>query len=142
MADTGIRRRHGRACDGAGRCKCPWEASVYSKRDGKKIRQQFPTRVAAIEWRDKSRPAVRERRMRAPTQVTVTQAANRLARGRRCGVPLPLRVVAESRRDHPWRLSQCRGPIASELGANRADGAGCPRAPAQGADPSQLEPKR
>ena len=48
---TGVRQRHGRACDGSGRCKCPYEAFVYSKRDGKKIRKTFATHSAARAWR-------------------------------------------------------------------------------------------
>ncbi len=42
---TGVRQRHGRECNGNGRCKCPYEAFVYSKRDRKKIRKTFPTHV-------------------------------------------------------------------------------------------------
>lgn len=86
MAATGIRQRHGRACSGEGRCRCPYEASVYSKRDGKKIRKQFATRAAAVEWRDESRPAVRKRLMRAPTQVTVAQAAEAWLEGAGAGL--------------------------------------------------------
>jgi integrase len=89
MAATGIRQRHGRACDGEGRCKCAWEASVYSKRDGKKIRKQFATRAAALEWRDESRPAVRKRLLRAPTQVTVAQAAEAWLEGATAGLIRP-----------------------------------------------------
>ena len=47
---TGIRQRHGRKCKG-GRCRCPWEAFVYSKRDGKKIYKSFPDQAAAAAWR-------------------------------------------------------------------------------------------
>ena len=47
---TGIRQRHGRGCKQQGRCNCPYEASVYSKRDGKKIRKAFPTRAAAVAF--------------------------------------------------------------------------------------------
>lgn len=56
---TGIRQRHGRDCRQTGRRACPWEASVYSIRDGKKIRKQFPTLAAASAWRDDARGAVR-----------------------------------------------------------------------------------
>ncbi len=41
MATSGIRQRHGRGCAKTGRCQCPYEASVYSTRDGKKIRKTF-----------------------------------------------------------------------------------------------------
>jgi integrase len=89
MAATGIRQRHGRGCDGDGRCKCPWEAAVYSKRDGKKIRKQFPTRVTAVEWRDEARPAVRKRLLRPPTQITVAQAAEAWLEGAAAGLIRP-----------------------------------------------------
>lgn len=54
---TGIRQRHGRGCNAKGHCKCPYEAFVYSKRDGKKIRK--------TSWTGSSR-AVRARRRCAP----------------------------------------------------------------------------
>src|SRR5580704_2512194 len=109
MAETGIRQRHGRACDGEGRCRCPWEASVYSKRHGKKIRQQFPTRAAAIEWRDKARPAVRERRLQPSTQVTVAQAAEAWLEGAASGLIRPrsgnaYKPAAVRAYEAAWRL--------------------------------------
>jgi hypothetical protein len=51
---AGIRQRHGNRCTG-GRCKCPYEASVFSSRDGKKIRKTFPTMAAVKAWRDLGR---------------------------------------------------------------------------------------
>jgi hypothetical protein len=45
---TGVRQRHGLNCNRKMRCHCPWEASVYSKRDAKKIRKTFPTKAAAL----------------------------------------------------------------------------------------------
>ena len=44
---TGVRQRHGRECNRNGRCKCPYEAFVYSKRDRKKIRNE----IARLEWK-------------------------------------------------------------------------------------------
>jgi integrase len=80
---TGVRQRHGLNCNRKGRCDCPWEASVYSKRDAKKIRKTFPTKAAALAWRDDSRSAVRKGSMSAPTAITVTEAADAwLARAR------------------------------------------------------------
>jgi integrase len=74
---TGVQQRHGRACKRpASGCKCPWQAFVYSKRDGKKIRKLFPTKAAAVAWRDDKKPAVRKGEMRAPTGETVKQAAD------------------------------------------------------------------
>src|ERR1700730_9905278 len=72
---AGVRQRHGRACDSKGRCRCPYEAFVYSKRDGKKIRKTFPNYAAARIWREDANKAVRERKLRAPTTITVEQAA-------------------------------------------------------------------
>ena len=72
---VGIRQRHGRNCRG-GRCQCSWEAFVYSKRDGKKIRKTFATQQAAKGCRQESSVAVRKMLMRAPTAITVAQAAD------------------------------------------------------------------
>jgi integrase len=82
----GIRQRHGRGCKQQGRCRCPWEAFVYSKRDGKKIRKTFPTREAAIAWRDDAKPAVRRNELRAPTSITLAEAAEQWLEGVRSGV--------------------------------------------------------
>jgi integrase len=73
---TGVRQRHGLKCARKVRCDCPWEASVYSKRDAKKIRKAFPTKAAAVAWRDDSRSAVRKGSMSAPPATTVTEAAD------------------------------------------------------------------
>jgi integrase len=86
MAATGLRQRHGNRCDGKGRCDCPWRAEVYSKSDGKKIRKAFPTKAAAVAWRDDSRSAVRQRRMQAPTGETLRQAAAAWLEGARAGL--------------------------------------------------------
>lgn len=52
---TGIRRRHSKDCParGGGRCRCNagYEASVFSKRAGKKIRRTFAREAAAKSWR-------------------------------------------------------------------------------------------
>ncbi len=75
---TGIRQRHGNRCKRpASGCKCPWQAEVYSKRDAKKVRELFPTRAAAKGWRDDKLSAANRRELRAPTAMTVRQAAMR-----------------------------------------------------------------
>jgi integrase len=81
----GIRQRHGVNCSGKGRCSCPWQASVYSKRDGKKIRQNFPTRAAAKAWREDKLGAVRRGELRPPTSTTVRDAADTFMAGARDG---------------------------------------------------------
>ncbi len=83
---TGVRQRYGRECNGNGRCKCPYEAFVYSKRDRKKIRKTFPTHAAAQAWRDDAKTAVRKRTLRASTSTTVDQAAEVWLQGAREGL--------------------------------------------------------
>ncbi len=81
---VGLRQRHRRGCRG-GRCDCSWEASVYSVRDGKKIRKTFPSQAAARAWRDDTRVAVRRMLVRAPSSVTVAQAGAQWFKGARDG---------------------------------------------------------
>jgi integrase len=86
----GIRTRHRSGCpapsDGQ-RCKCSpsYEAFVYSVRDGKKIRRSFPTLAAARAWRSDAGSAVRKGTMRAPSQVTLREAADAWLAGARDG---------------------------------------------------------
>jgi integrase len=83
---TGARQRHGRGCGQTGRCGCPWEAFVYSKTDGKKIRKTFATRAAAVAWRDDARGQVRRHELRASVATTVAEAASAWLDGARAGV--------------------------------------------------------
>jgi integrase len=131
---TGVRQRHGLKCSRKGRCDCPWEASVYSKRDAKKIRKTFPTKAAACVWREDSRGAVRKGSMSAPTAITVNEAADAwLARARagtsltRSGDPYKpsaLRAYAEALRSRvkpaigSMRLSEVRAVDLKRLLVN------------------------
>jgi integrase len=56
-----------------------YRASVWSARDGKRIRQTFPTLAAARAWRRDAQVAVRNGRMRPTTDQgpTITEAAER-----------------------------------------------------------------
>ena len=105
----GIRQGHGRGCQQTSCCDCPWEAFVYSKADEKKIRKTFPTREAAIAWRDDAKRAVRRNEMRAPVPVTVNEeAADAWLEGARAGMirnrsghvykPATLRIYEQSLR--------------------------------------------
>jgi integrase len=74
----GVRQRHSRKCaKGEGKaCNCQptYEASVYSARDGRKIRKTFPTRAAARSWRAETSVRVQRGQLRAPTPVTLEEA--------------------------------------------------------------------
>ena len=72
---TGIRTRHARNCPGQPcRCQPSYEAWVWSKRDGRKIRRSFPSEAAAKTWRQDSVVAVRKRTLKAPTSTTLRAA--------------------------------------------------------------------
>jgi hypothetical protein len=82
---TGIRKLHSKGCAGAdgGRCRCGagWEASVYSKRDRKKIRRTFARETEAKSWRADAVAALERGALRAPKPTTVEQALARVVRG-------------------------------------------------------------
>ena len=75
---TGITKRHSKGCLGrdGGRCTCNagWEASVFSKRDGKKIRKVFAREAEAKSWRSDALSALAKGGLRAPTKTTIHEA--------------------------------------------------------------------
>ncbi len=75
---TGIRKLHSKGCPGrdGGRCRCGggWEASVFSKRDGKKIRKTFAREAEAKSWRSDAQTALSKGALRAPKPTTIQQA--------------------------------------------------------------------
>ena len=83
----GIRRRHSTHCPARtrehARCRCRagWEASVYSPRDGKKIRKSHRTQAEARAWRSEALTAVRAGMLRTPQPTTIRQAAETLLDG-------------------------------------------------------------
>jgi len=86
---TGIEVRHAKACasrDG-GRCNCrpTYQASVWSARDGKRLRKTFPTLAAARAWRAEAQTAIRRGKLRAPEATTLREAAGELVDGMRSG---------------------------------------------------------
>jgi integrase len=85
----GIRTRHSRACrsrDGA-RCNCTpsYEAWVFLRREGAKTRKTFPTLAAAKSWRADALRAADRGELKAPTVLTVRDAASELLSGMRDG---------------------------------------------------------
>ena len=75
---TGITKRHSRRSrsrDGAA-CNCTptYRASVWSKRDGKKIRKSFDREAEAKSWRADAQAALDRGVLRAPKPTTVQQA--------------------------------------------------------------------
>src|SRR4051794_33579974 len=86
---TGIRPRHSRSCPSregkSCACKPTYEASVWSAREGKKIRKTFPTLSAARGWRADAQVGLRKGTLRAPTSTTLRQAADAWLAGAREG---------------------------------------------------------
>ena len=84
-----MRPRHSRSCRSrAGeRCNCrpAWEAFVYLKREGKKLRKTFATQAAAKAWRADAIAAANRGKLRSPTQTTLRQAADAFITGARDG---------------------------------------------------------
>ncbi len=122
---TGIRTRHSRGCKTrqGGRCNCSptFEAFVYSKRDGKKIRRSFPTHAAAVGWRTDARKDVRDKRLRAPTSRTLSQEVAEWLEGARAG-----RIL--NKRERPYKPGVVRNyelalrlRVLAELGDRRLD---------------------
>jgi integrase len=75
----GIEVRHLKGCparDGD-RCRCTpaYQAHVWSARDRKRIRKTFKTLREARAWRQEVQVALRRRMMKAPSQVTLREAA-------------------------------------------------------------------
>jgi len=85
----GIIKRHSKRCparDG-GRCRCHagWEASVYSRRDGKKIRRTFIREAEAKSWRADALGALSRGGLRASRPTTIRQAWEAFYEGTRAG---------------------------------------------------------
>jgi integrase len=78
MAATGITKRHSRACRSraGGRCSCSagWEAWVFSKREGQKIRKTFAREAEAKTWRVDALAAANKGALRVSRPVTVRGA--------------------------------------------------------------------
>ena len=102
----GIEKRHGKDCASrsGGRCRCNggFRASVYSPRDGTKIRKTFPTEAEARSWQADAK--------RAPTTERCGPRPTRPSRRRRpVGLRAPKRGDIRNRSGHPYKPSTLRG---------------------------------
>jgi integrase len=62
-----------------------YEAWVYSKRDGKKIRKTFPSMAAAKTWRRDAGKLIADKKLRAPSTKTLRQAVDEFLEAARKG---------------------------------------------------------
>jgi integrase len=69
------------AMAGAATAERGWEASVFSKKDNKKIRKTFLTKAEAKTWRDDANAQLAKRGLRAPKPTTVAQAGEAWEKG-------------------------------------------------------------
>lgn len=102
---TGIRKLHSKGCAsrGHGRCNCGagWEASVFSKRDGKKIRKTFSSKAEAKTWRADANTRLSKGGLRAPKPTTIQQAWEQWYEGAREG-------TIRNRSGYPFKPSALR----------------------------------
>src|SRR5207247_8790623 len=84
---AGIEVRHRTTCAtrSGGKCNCKpaYQASVWSAREGKRLRKTFPTLSAARAWRAEAQTAIRHGKLRAPVDTTLREAAAELVDGMR-----------------------------------------------------------
>ncbi|HYY23486.1 MAG TPA: hypothetical protein VE780_16560, partial [Thermoleophilaceae bacterium] len=59
---------------------------MWSARGRKPIRRTFPTLAEARAWRAESQVALRRAQMRAPSRITLSEAAEQWLAGARAGV--------------------------------------------------------
>src|SRR4051794_18370395 len=76
---SGIRARHRAGCPAhnGNVCECSpaYEASIYSKRDAKKIRKTFDKLADAKRWLNEQRKVRDDGSLQAPTRITLNDAA-------------------------------------------------------------------
>jgi integrase len=147
---AGIRARHGRSCRSrkGERCNCKpsYEAFVWSKRDGRKIRKTFEELAEARTWRADAESAVRKRTLRAPSKVTIAEAGAEWLEGAGKG-------TIRTRSGDPYKPSAIRGyeaalrlRILPEFGGDRVSNLSrtdlqefVDRLQARGLDPSTIQ---
>ena len=75
------RSRSGGSCS----CRPTYQASVWSAVEQKRIRKTFATLADARAWRSEAQAAIRRGTLRAPSQVTLREAAEAWLEGARAG---------------------------------------------------------
>lgn len=119
----GVVRLHSRNCPAKanGRCKCSagWRATVWSPRDGVKIRKTFTREAEAKSWRTDAKQALNHGTLRAPTRRTLRDAAEAWIEGGE-------RAEIRNRSGRPFKPATLRGyrqaledRILPELGAQK-----------------------
>jgi integrase len=83
----GVNKLHARGCPAGRACRCKptYRASVYSAREGKKLRKVFAGEKEAKTWREDTAGAVRDGRKQSPSKQTVREAADAFLAGARDG---------------------------------------------------------
>ena len=103
---TGITKRHSRGCPAreGGRCRCNagYEASVFSKREGKKIRKTFARESEAKSWRAEALRALTRGTLRTQKPTTLGEAWADWYEGATAGTIL-------NRSGSPYKPSALRG---------------------------------
>src|SRR5690349_12397661 len=103
---VGVVARHSRCCwlrQGGSTCSCSpsFQAQVWSPRDRRPLRKTFADLATAKEWRQEMQVAVRQGRVRAPSAVTVAEAASEW-------LDLAERGVVRTRSGDPYKPSALR----------------------------------
>lgn len=105
-AHAGITVRHSRPCMSrtGGECSCrpTYQGHVWSWREEKRIRKTFPTLAAARAWRHEALVALDRGIMKAPTRITLREAAHAWLVGVRDG-------TIRNRSNDPFKPSAVRG---------------------------------
>lgn len=124
---VGIVVKHRAGCASAedARCNCRriYQAAVWSARDGKRIRKHFDSLRDAKSWRADSYGKLNRRELRAPSALTLAQAADRWLDGVRSGAirtrsgdrykPSTIRSYEQALRGSV----RCDGGVLGELGS-------------------------
>lgn len=92
-----LRRREGETCT----CTPRYQAMVWSQRERKQIKRTFAKLSEAKAWRAESQTAVRKGTMKAPTPVTLNEAAEAWLTAAKAG-------IAKTRSGDPYKPSAIR----------------------------------